>query len=194
LYPPVPSSPLPSTPLERFAGIKGELGRLAGTRGFPDREEVPRFESWIAHSPESRISLHLRTYQVSSCVWIGTASGWSMGPPWGHQLLPAGGKALLVSRRRQVGAGPETAVRRVLRELAGERRSVRLGDWWPGGATSTYLAQARPRRLRDRVEMRRRDDRHPVRASNAACPSSGSSGAPGSSTSTDRRSSPCALP
>ena len=39
--PPVLSSPLPQPPSRRFAGIKCELGGLEGTKGFPDKEEVP---------------------------------------------------------------------------------------------------------------------------------------------------------
>ena len=55
-----------------------------------------------------------------------------MGPQWGHGRLPVRRKALLGSRRCQVGAGSENTVRRVLSELAGERWNVRLGGWRPG--------------------------------------------------------------
>jgi hypothetical protein len=39
--------------------------------------------------------------------------------------------------------GSENAFRRVLGELAGDRRSVRLGGRWPGVASIDHLGQAR---------------------------------------------------
>ena len=70
------------------------------------------------------------------CWGIGTV--WVLqGAIWGHLVTCEAKKRSLVSRRRQVGAGSENAVRGVLRELASERWNIRLGGWWPGGATST---------------------------------------------------------
>lgn len=57
-------------------------------------------------------------------VWV------LQGAIWGHRVTCEAKKRSLVSRRHQVGAGSENAVRRVLSELAGERWTIRLGGWW----------------------------------------------------------------
>ena len=84
---PVPSSPLPPAPSPRFAGIKCESRGLEGTKGFPDKEEVP------GSSPGSPIRRNPGIRCVYAIFWDlaagGSArSGCSMGPQWGHRRLP----------------------------------------------------------------------------------------------------------
>jgi hypothetical protein len=59
-----------------------------------------------------------------------------MGPYGATSGYLCGGKALLVSRRYEVGACSENGVRRVLTELAAERRDIRSPVGGSGVATS----------------------------------------------------------
>jgi hypothetical protein len=110
----------------------------------------PRFESWIAHPPEFRNSLHLHDAldlgpRVDQAIWV------VHGATWGHQPLPAGGKALLGSRRQRVGAGLRE--RRPARaEGTGRRaRNVRLRALGgPAGRHRPHRPGVERRRLRDR--------------------------------------------
>ena len=69
----------------------------------------PRFESWIAHPPEFRNSLHLHDVldfwlRVSQMVWV------LRGAIWGHQLVACDEKRSWVRAAVKVGAGSENAV------------------------------------------------------------------------------------
>jgi hypothetical protein len=165
---PVPSSPLPLAPSRRFAGIICELGGLEGTKGIPDKEEVP------GSSPGSptRRNSDLR------CIWsffrflavCGSArSRWSVGPRWGHQLLPAGGKRSWFRAAVRSARASENAVCRVLRELSGERGTFASAVRRPAQATSTGLVQA-PSGVGYVIgaERRRSDDRRLVRVGDTA--------------------------
>jgi len=160
------------------------LGRLEATKIIPDQEEVPGSS---LGSPTCRnsglrcICTIFRFLAVEGATW----SGCSVGPRWGHQLLPACGKALLVARRRQVGARSEYAVRRVLSEPAGARGTVSSAVGGPAGRHRPPRAGSQGRRLRDR-------GRHATAWRSPCCqspgdtaqrPSWGSGGAAGSSAS-----------
>ena len=139
---PVQSPPVPFRWRRRggLQGLSASWGDWRGQKVFLIRK---RSLVRVLDRPLTGIQDFAAFVQISRFLAVcGSArSGWSMGPPWGHQLLPAGGKALLVSRRRPASARaartPFVASVPSRRELAGERWNARLGGWWPGGATST---------------------------------------------------------
>ncbi len=98
-----------------------------------------------------------------------------MGPHGATGGYLLGERALPVSRRCQVGAGSENAVRRVLRELAGERGTFasaprRLGG--PGGDIDHFVQARSGVGYVIEAETRRPGDRRVVRAGRyGLCPS-----------------------
>ncbi len=114
--------------------FRGRSRPLVSPMGFSDKEEVP------GSSPGSPTNRNPGFPSICAIVRFlavcGSArSGWSMRPPWGHQLLPAGGKALLVSRRRPG--------RRGLRERR-SLRQFRPGGNWPASAGTLRWAVGGP--------------------------------------------------
>ena len=140
---PVQSSPVPFR-WRRRGGLQGLIASWGDWRGQKVFLIRKRSQVRVLDRPLAGIQEFAAFAQLSG-IWLCVdrrGSGCSKGPYGATGGYLRGEKALLVSRRRQVGAGSENTVRRVLRELAGERWNIRLGARWPGGGDIAHLVRA----------------------------------------------------